>query len=497
MINESQQLSERERQILHLVATGRSNQQIANELGISVNTVKVHLRNVFGKIGAASRTEASMYAVRAGIVTVDRVIDARTTGEVEAPLVPTDKEVVVEQFGAPTSTSEDMVDVLPEAVARPQDLESLPVATPARSDAPEPQPAAVTAVVEQAAQPARTPMKPRSTRMFVLLALCLVLVALGGIAVTWLVRLNQRVDDQAQDVERFNLARWRELPALPTPRAGFAVAAIEDQLFVIAGENESGVLNTVARFDTSSQNWVALAHKPNAVTDVRAAKLGEKLYVPGGRRSADAKDISATVERYDPDTNQWEKLADLPQPRSGYALTALEGKLYLFGGWDGTAYRDEVFAYDPKSNTWTELESMPTARAFASAAVIEDSIVVVGGENKAGPVASSEQYTPSQEGTRPWVNRPPMPSPRSHISAAVALSNIYVFGGDNAADSLQYDARDEQWEAFKAPGVIGSRPGVVLLDDTIMIMGGQVGAGAYSTKFYTYQALFRTLLPGS
>src|SRR4028119_1695018 len=70
MINETQQLSERERQILYLVASGRSNQQIANELGISINTVKVHLRNIFGKIGAASRTEATMYAVRAGLIDV-------------------------------------------------------------------------------------------------------------------------------------------------------------------------------------------------------------------------------------------------------------------------------------------------------------------------------------------------------------------------------------------------------------------------------------------
>src|SRR4028119_529409 len=72
MINETNQLSEREREILRLVATGLSNQQIANQLGISVNTVKVHLRNVFRTIGVASRTEATMYAVRAGIVTIDR-----------------------------------------------------------------------------------------------------------------------------------------------------------------------------------------------------------------------------------------------------------------------------------------------------------------------------------------------------------------------------------------------------------------------------------------
>jgi DNA-binding CsgD family transcriptional regulator len=62
-------LSERELQILRLVAEGFSNRQIASQLDISENTVKVHVRNIFGKIQVASRTEASMYAVRNGLIT--------------------------------------------------------------------------------------------------------------------------------------------------------------------------------------------------------------------------------------------------------------------------------------------------------------------------------------------------------------------------------------------------------------------------------------------
>src|SRR5262245_35568280 len=64
------QISDREREILRLVATGATNQQIAQQLHISANTVKVHLRNIFSKIGAASRTEATLYAVRTGLVEV-------------------------------------------------------------------------------------------------------------------------------------------------------------------------------------------------------------------------------------------------------------------------------------------------------------------------------------------------------------------------------------------------------------------------------------------
>src|SRR5215831_16734131 len=69
---EPSQISEREREILRLVAMGATNQQIAHQLNISINTVKVHLRNIFGKIGAASRTEATVYAIQQGLVTLDR-----------------------------------------------------------------------------------------------------------------------------------------------------------------------------------------------------------------------------------------------------------------------------------------------------------------------------------------------------------------------------------------------------------------------------------------
>ena len=60
-------LSEREAQVIRLVAVGRTNQQIADDLFVSLNTVAYHLRNIFAKTRAANRTEAAAFAFDAGL----------------------------------------------------------------------------------------------------------------------------------------------------------------------------------------------------------------------------------------------------------------------------------------------------------------------------------------------------------------------------------------------------------------------------------------------
>jgi DNA-binding CsgD family transcriptional regulator len=61
-------LSSREVEILRLIARGQTNQQIAQELTISLNTVLHHVTNIFGKTGAANRTEAAGYAHRQNLI---------------------------------------------------------------------------------------------------------------------------------------------------------------------------------------------------------------------------------------------------------------------------------------------------------------------------------------------------------------------------------------------------------------------------------------------
>lgn len=60
-------LTEREMEVLKLIAEGKSNQEIADELFIGIKTVKYHLTNLFGKLGVEDRTQAAIYAHRHGL----------------------------------------------------------------------------------------------------------------------------------------------------------------------------------------------------------------------------------------------------------------------------------------------------------------------------------------------------------------------------------------------------------------------------------------------
>jgi DNA-binding NarL/FixJ family response regulator len=67
----SEPLSDREREVLNLMARGMSNKEIAKSLWISETTVKTHVSHVLHKLGQADRTQAVLAAVRSGIVRLE------------------------------------------------------------------------------------------------------------------------------------------------------------------------------------------------------------------------------------------------------------------------------------------------------------------------------------------------------------------------------------------------------------------------------------------
>jgi DNA-binding NarL/FixJ family response regulator len=66
-----EKLTERETDVLRLLALGRANKEIALELGIGEKTVKTHVSSILSKLGVPSRTQAALYAVRIGLVRLE------------------------------------------------------------------------------------------------------------------------------------------------------------------------------------------------------------------------------------------------------------------------------------------------------------------------------------------------------------------------------------------------------------------------------------------
>jgi two-component system, NarL family, response regulator LiaR len=64
-------LTEREREVLRLLARGLANKEIGRALGISEDTVKTHVSRILGKLGARSRTQAVLHAMRTGLLHAD------------------------------------------------------------------------------------------------------------------------------------------------------------------------------------------------------------------------------------------------------------------------------------------------------------------------------------------------------------------------------------------------------------------------------------------
>ncbi|MBN1399546.1 MAG: response regulator transcription factor [Anaerolineae bacterium] len=69
----TEELTERELEVLKLAAVGLSNREIASRLVVSPRTVQSHLANIFGKLNVGSRTEAVMVGLRRGWIDLDEI----------------------------------------------------------------------------------------------------------------------------------------------------------------------------------------------------------------------------------------------------------------------------------------------------------------------------------------------------------------------------------------------------------------------------------------
>lgn len=484
MAEQNETLSERELEILRLVATGAANKEIARQLAISPNTVKVHLRNIFNKAGVVSRTEATLYAIQLGLVTPGSA-QISEEGLVEAP----DEELPDEASSLTTGLSSASLEstLSTQTTTRPVEPLAIPIV-------PLPSP------VEK--QKIGIPIW--QIGMFALLAV--LVVGVGFLLIRTLAPAPApTVAAQATQVPGLGPQHWSKHANLPSPRKGMGVAEYENQFYLIGGESASGVDGAVLRFDPATETWKTLKSKPTPVTEAQAALLGEKIFVPGGQLASG--ETTNHLDVYNPRTDSWESKAPLPVPLSAYALAPFEGRLYLFGGKSGNTYSDKVYEYDPQQDRWQERSKLSEARAYAGAVTIGGKIHVLGGFDGKQALTNNEVYFPTRDDSNEtaWEKLTALPQGRYGMGTTTLGGMIFMFGGmteNNAAPTppaLEFQVQMNQWAIFDTP-TEGSTAfsGLLASGNFLYLLGGET-TGAQPAKLsdqnQSYQALYSISVP--
>jgi DNA-binding CsgD family transcriptional regulator/N-acetylneuraminic acid mutarotase len=449
---EIEPLSERELELVQLLGQGLSNREIAQTLFISPNTVKVHLRNIYTKLHVSSRTEATMVALRLGLIEIERPEQGRAEERDRAP------DATETPAGEQPGTQE----------ASPADPFPLPTLRPWQ-------------------------------RIYMVASI--LLVALGFWAIWPRAAQPQGPfpgpapysTGQPPDTS----SRWKALAQLTQPRRRLAAVVYEGRLYAIGGEASDGITGAVEIYAADDNDWNPGADKPSPAADVGATVLEGRIYVPGGVLADGA--IGDRLEVYTPEQDGpglWSTETTMLRPMSAYASAAYDGALYLFGGWDGALYSAEAAKYDPATRQWTRLSPMSAPRGFAGAGTVGGRIYVLGGYDGQDELDTCEVYDPEQD---QWETCPPLNAPRGGAGVAVVGETLYVIGGGWKSylvenEYLTATSETPSWQTFSSPLLQEWRNlGVAANGTFIYAVGGW--DGEFLAVNQAYRALFRIYLP--
>ncbi len=431
-------LSEREKEILELLATGATNQEIARALHISPNTVKVHLRNIYSKLGVMNRSEAILAGLQDGIITLP--------GLETGPPPPTPPPLPV---GAPYMKWVLLLGVL----------------------------------------------LGLGTLLFLLFWPGFSPNVWAGHTAPLLVSDLGR--EEGVPPQRRQQPRWLRQTPLDIPLSRMATATWQGRIFTFGGESPSGLVRDTFVYDPARGVWARAASKPTPVSNAHAIRVRDRIYVLGGT-TANFKPTDQ-VEVYDPVQDRWEKGRPMPHPIAAYALALWHDRIFLFGGWDGHQYLTSVYSYNPEEDRWYVLPPMGAPRAFAVAATLNDIIYVIGGYDGQADVVDVWAFDPKAfyAGGNPWSQVQPLLTPRGGAGVAVTVNAIYVIGGGislTVDGAERYDVTTDTWARIDTPyGPNWRHMGTAAIGGDILTIGGW--AGAFLPYVERYRASFRNFIP--
>lgn len=411
---EKKQLSDREIDILRLIAQAKSNKEIASELFISVNTVKVHLANIYQKINVVSRTEATLYAIKNGLIPSTAW---SVSGTVDNPVL---------SINQPSSWLAELWTTH------------------------------------------RTP---------IILTVVIIGLALAGFSF-WLTQYwtNPEITNHPKSLELSN-TRWLKLPSMESEIADAASVEYNNMIYVIGGRNKAGALAEVQSFNPETIEWNKLAKKPTAVFEVHAVVLGGKIFIPGGTDNSgtvldilevydinsdswevlsklpypvsryaitvfegqvylfggwDGKNTLTKILQYNPQDDKWKAIGNMPTPRMNCTVVPLKDQFFVIGGYYGDEkinfaeiYRPNLLETDPQK--WAVQMSIPDSLEIIGAINVADLLFIFTVDhNRAYTIM---QYAPLDNMWYQYIDTPPEYIPTNAMISATN-GQIYFMGGN-------------------------------------------------------------------
>jgi len=424
-------LSEREQEILQLVATGASNKEIAQRLVISPNTVKVHLRNIFSKIGVVSRTEATLYALRENLIPQVGVNAGAAEGVVTEPI-----KLALWHQQLRFQIAAGFVALLILGVG-------IFFAAGGAQILRQPTPSAVGFV-----QPERWTVLANLPH------------ALSGMAAIQYENTIYIIGGQEQDKISGELLRynadsdtWSAMAAKPTSVYAVHAGVIGEKIYLPGGVGADGQpVNTLEVYNPRTDVWSQAASLPEPLSDYALAAFEGQLFLFGGWNGNEYID---RVYVYNPAEDRWAERKPMDKVLGGAVAVVSGSKIYLIGGIDGNQTSSAMRVYFPNreisgESAWESRSNMPATPIGSGAVAMVNSIYALGDSSDA------------------------------------ATGSFKIFRFDEASNIWT--------ELENAPVVIGNQAELVALNTKIHILGGNID-GTVQPAHLAYQAVYTVLIP--
>ncbi len=406
---ENNNLSEREIETLVLVAQGLSNKEIAQALFISINTVKVHLRNIFEKIQVASRTEATLYAIEQGIIPSPGR-DPRYAAPDEPIVTPTRAWVRKNWWlGIPLGLA---IIIGLTLLVFNQTIFPQPTPTPNTIQG--------VATVQRWAELA--PMSVARASLAVA-AVDNAIYAIGGNTAEGVTGLLERYDPQTDS--------WKTLEPKPIPASAISAAVIGGNIYVPGGKMKDGsASNALEVYNPQENTWQQKAPIPEPVFGYALTAFEGKLLLFGG---TDNRNVLDGVYVYDPALDTWTQGQPMPTARAFAGAAEAGGNIYVIGGWDGKQSLTVNEAYQPGRDNngqspWSVQPPLPEAQQGFGLQGIGEIVFLVG--QSTTEQLTLLQFLPQNNVWTFFYEKPPIPMGNS-VGVATIEGYFYIIGGND------------------------------------------------------------------